>query len=476
MRTLPAFVARGAAAFAAMRPDTSRSLIVGRVLDVDTREPVSGAALWVRSVTGVSPVDIVRTSPGGEFVIRGLPSGRWFIGVSKSGFLHLAAAGGEQVILPEGERVTDLVLGVTRNAAITGTVTNERGDPLAGLRVALLDHTRRHAQIATTDDRGVYRFSTLRPGEYAVSVPSSVDAESATRTIALASGQEQSGVDFRVARARPLPSAPHGAVITGRVTDERGNPLAATVQALTRNAVTGDLVPANAARPTPAHSDEHGVYRIYGLPPGKYYVGVTHGMVGAGTAGHETTEADVQQARAGGAGPVGQGPLTVYAPMFHPGATALAEALPIEVGDGEARAGADVTVRLVRSVSLAGSVIAPDGSTPEALLVALTPDRPYIPAGQIVSSAGSGTAWSLGGLVTPPVTSSGRFTIRSLTPGPYTLVAHGRTRAPAGAAGADGGTPRLRARLTITLADHDLTDLVVTLQEAGLASTGRGGT
>lgn len=136
------------------------------------------------------------------------------------------------------------------------------------------------------------------------------------------------------------------------------------------------------------------MYRIYGLPPGEYYLGVTHGMVGAGTAGHETTAADLRWARARIAGtasaaapgagstgePIGQGPLTVYSPTFHPGAATLAEAAPIMIAQGEERQGVDVMVRFVRSVTLTGLVAAPDaeGQAPSGAWAASSrlPSRP----------------------------------------------------------------------------------------------------
>jgi hypothetical protein len=462
-------------------------LILGRVLDADTRAPIAGAALWVRSPTGASPVDIVRTNATGDFVIRHLPGGRWFIAVSKAGFLQKTLTG-EDVVLSEGARVVDLVLFLTRNAAITGAVTDECGEPLAGVQVALLERSPRKtwhgAGFATTDDRGVYRFSSLSAGDYVVAASSTaIDSApiEAARVIRLSSGREVGGVDVRLVGSGT--KRPRGAAITGRVTDEHGDPLAVTVQVLTRSADSGYLIVVPAARPVQAHTDERGVYRVHGLPRGVYYIGVTHGMVGAGTAGHETTPADLRWARAvidGTAAPaaasqdgapVGQGPMTVYGPTFHPSALTPADATPITVGQDEERTGVDVVVRLVPSVSLRGSVIAPDGSVPDSIVVSLTPNRPYVPAGSILGAAASGTAWSLGGLVTPPVTSGGRFRILSLTPGTYTLVAQGAVRTLDEAAG-DGEPTRMWARATVTLGKEAVTDIVITL-EPRISADGR---
>jgi len=194
VRTLPAVIAGGVIAFLAASPGavarrqsattgssgpraSGKALILGRVLEVDTHAPVSGAALWVRSYTGVSAVDIVRTNVDGEFVIPNLPPGRWFISASKAGFQQTTTAG-QEIVVEDGGRIADLTLFVTRDAAIGGTVTDERGDPLVGVRVTLLGRGPslqwRSGETATTDDRGAYRFPSLQPGDYLVAVPSTI--------------------------------------------------------------------------------------------------------------------------------------------------------------------------------------------------------------------------------------------------------------------------------------------------------------
>ena len=67
-----------------------------------------------------------------------------------------------------------------KNAAITGMVVDEAGEPLVGIQVTSVRRTnvggrRRFTPgvTATTDDRGIYRLARLVPGDYAVAIQSS---------------------------------------------------------------------------------------------------------------------------------------------------------------------------------------------------------------------------------------------------------------------------------------------------------------
>jgi hypothetical protein len=100
-----------------------------------------------------------------------------------------------------------------------------------------------------------------------------------------------------------------GGVITGRILDERGEPLSLVViQAL-------EALPGNRQRPlssAPAtRTDDTGAFRLFGLRPGNYLL-----------------QAQAIRAAPRDAGPGG------YAPTFYPGAESAAEAGVIRVGPG----------------------------------------------------------------------------------------------------------------------------------------------
>src|SRR6476660_6459636 len=58
----------------------------------------------------------------------------------------------------------------TYTAQLTGTVTDSSGGVVAGAKVILTDEATNIEVTATTDDRGVYGFSSVRPGSYTLRV------------------------------------------------------------------------------------------------------------------------------------------------------------------------------------------------------------------------------------------------------------------------------------------------------------------
>jgi uncharacterized protein (DUF2141 family) len=79
------------------------------------------------------------------------------------------------VELADGQRTSDVVIPIWRFASLAGTVTDEAGEPLVGVEVRAFERRyiggrrRLAAGVSqSTDDRGMYRFGTLAPGEYVV--------------------------------------------------------------------------------------------------------------------------------------------------------------------------------------------------------------------------------------------------------------------------------------------------------------------
>ena len=171
-------------------PAPGTGIILGRTIDPGTNQPVSGAVVNVRM--GTARFDPVMSDEQGRFVFRDLPKGRYTLDAAKSGFVygkygkHLPDTGldvntdFQSLDLPENGRVGDAVIFLWKHAAIGGLVTDERGDPIVGIavravRAAYTGGRRRFSfdglGSVRTDDRGMYRFASLIPGEYIVAVP-----------------------------------------------------------------------------------------------------------------------------------------------------------------------------------------------------------------------------------------------------------------------------------------------------------------
>ena len=169
-------------------------LIVGQVVDSRDGSGVPGAHLTLtRSPTSPGPSDVgvpFATTPiiadsNGRFVFHSLRSGSYTLRASAGGFISSAymqtePMGMSQPLeLSEGQRVTNVTIRMWRYASISGTVRDETGEPLVGQRVMIVRRigtgsARRYSpagNTADTDDRGLFRFSGLYPGDYVVVVP-----------------------------------------------------------------------------------------------------------------------------------------------------------------------------------------------------------------------------------------------------------------------------------------------------------------
>lgn len=124
------------------------------------------------------------TDDDGMFSIGGLPAGRFPVTAKRSGYLPgtMGAArpgrAGIPVVLSVGQSFTGQIR-LGRAGVISGVVRDERGAPMAGLRVFAIGARGPQSpssaidlftsnRSALTDDRGVYRLYELPPGSYLV--------------------------------------------------------------------------------------------------------------------------------------------------------------------------------------------------------------------------------------------------------------------------------------------------------------------
>jgi hypothetical protein len=148
-------------------------------------------------------------------------------------------------------------------AVIAGRVlTADTGRPVKHARVTVSAGGRQSRGI-TTDDQGRFRITELAAGSYTVTASRTgfVDAVYGQRRplqpgtpVQLADGQEIATIDLRLVR---------GGLITGRVLDEDGEPLARAIVTVQRyQYVRGErqLSPAGGDQ-----SDDRGQYRVFGL-------------------------------------------------------------------------------------------------------------------------------------------------------------------------------------------------------------------
>jgi hypothetical protein len=120
----------------------------------------------------------------GQFAFRDLPAGRFSLTAARGGYLdgahgRLRPGGQAQTIdLAADQRVGEITISLWRFAAITGRVVDEHGEPIVNASVRVLKRATVAGQPQfvngpsdVTDDRGMYRISSLQPGDYVVVVP-----------------------------------------------------------------------------------------------------------------------------------------------------------------------------------------------------------------------------------------------------------------------------------------------------------------
>jgi hypothetical protein len=345
----------------------------------------------------------------------------------------------------------------TGTGAITGTIVTDDValQPVRHAIVTLNSLDRVVGRTAISDDAGRFAFADLPQGHYSLIaqkqgwVTSSYGARAVGRpgrTLPLASG-ERATATIRMAR---------GAVISGTILDQFGQPIAgATVRAMKNgySLSTGQrlLNPVGVS----GSPDERGAYRIYGLAPGEYYVSVTNAKLSSagGRDLHLTSEVDVQDALKSSSQPIGvpvtdvPQPTVGFAQVFYPGATSVVQATPIAVKAGDERTGVDVTVTYTSTTHVVGTVTSPLGAPIAAVLFLEDSTSPSV-SNDTVAQATAGP--------------DGRFTFPGITPGDYVMSAHA-TLPPA----SDGERSQfLGAKSDLDVPPGGATGLAVALQDA----------
>ena len=260
---------------------------------------------------------------------------------------------------PAGRAVKPAELG-----SIEGTVLKiTDGLPLKKARVMLRREQGMATPVsATTDADGKFAMREVPPGRYRMFVDRNGYARqeygqrAANRpgsVITIAAGQKMRDVLFRM-----IPAA----AIAGRVFDEDSEPVPyLAVQVLRHSYVRGQrqLTPAGSAS-----TNDLGEFRIFGLPPGRYYVSATPSgggffMAGGagGAAGRMVMIAGEALARARGGRAAGaEAEEESYASTYYPGTIDPARATPVEVKAGDEVLGMDLTLILQRTFSVRGRV------------------------------------------------------------------------------------------------------------------------
>lgn len=370
-------------------------------------------------------------------------------------------------VLPSAQQRDAPALPALGTGSISGTVIDDAtGQPVSRAKVMIGGSTVGLIKSISTDDAGRFFFGDVQSRDYVIYVrdprylPAQYGASGQGRPgtiVAVADGQQISNLTIRLIR---------GGVLTGTVSDGFGEPREGAGVRLLRwgysPSGTRALVSAALAA---GRTDDRGVYRMAGVPPGEYFVLVARypqeGLVGP--VGFEEalpiTHADIEAVLTGrrpSAAASSTNPRRVaFAPTFYPSVVVAADARPITIAAGEERSGVDVVTRPVPLATLRGRVILPNGVNPQLTQVQLFATDP------IAALNGSSMDWGSSD-------SKGVFTFREVLPASYVLTAQvflADADGP-GTGGAQPGPPRLAlwSMLPVDVDGHDIPDLTLALQ------------
>lgn len=302
------------------------------------------------------------------------------------------------------------------------------GGPLRKVVVTLAPFERREGRpiSVTTDADGIFSFKRVDPGRFRIIATrrgyvtqqyGQTTFNRAGTPLTLQPGQQVRDIFFRLHA---------GAVVSGRVLDEDGEPMAnVQINALRRGYREGrrSLLPAGFAS-----TNDLGEYRIFGLAPGEYFVR-------AAFNGNFTSGAFVSF----DADQIGD---STYAPAFYPGVPEASQATPINLHPAD-DIRTNFTLIPVKAFSIRGKVInvLGPGNNGRGSLALIPRDE----IDQFSFGPGNNTS----------VNFDGTFEFRHVLPGAYTIQGH---------AGDDKN--QYSARQPVDVVDRNVPNVVVAFRPA----------
>ncbi|HEV2707871.1 MAG TPA: hypothetical protein VGV59_18270 [Pyrinomonadaceae bacterium] len=227
----------------------------------------------------------------------------------------------------------------TATASVSGRVT-VGGKAVPGVTLLLQTSEPEAARTivakAVSGVDGRFSINGIAAGRYQVVpvtpafiAPTEEGYGSPGKALALAQGQAVEGFDFALTR---------GGVITGQVTDAEGKPVVGERIRLVEVTETEDMSQVTVYTPSMLETDDRGVYRIYGLPSGRYLVSV----------GESAQSGAIRMGGRRG----------FYTRTFHPGVTDEFKARTVVVTAGSEVTNVDIRLgRLVQTYDAVGRIV-----------------------------------------------------------------------------------------------------------------------
>jgi len=232
------------------------------------------------------------------------------------------------------------------SGSISGRITVD-GKPKAGLVVELLttvtNGPRRPVAKATTSKTGKYVLTNVESGTYDVSpsvptlvVPNQGNSGQSGKSVTIEKGESVKGIDFDLVSQGS---------ISGRVRDASGEPVKGQTVELILRGEDNYSRSFYSSAPGDHTTNDDGIYRISGVPPGRYVVkvGIAYGLTGY--------KRDKNR--------------VYYPEAFHPSADEPSKATIVEVASGRESTDVDIAVgRPLKIYEIVGQLIVVETGAP----------------------------------------------------------------------------------------------------------------
>jgi len=184
--------------------------ITGRVTDADTGAPIAGAHITLSGPGVTAASSLMVSDDEGRFGRHELGPGRYQVSAAARGYVATSGQWRESLVLNAAATSGEVSFRLHRGAVLAGFITDDYGDPVANLTMALVEAGSPSGSIrgdvshtTITDDRGYYRFWGLRAGRYLVSARPSAADLAAERATAATAASFYPGVQV-LSRAEPV--------------------------------------------------------------------------------------------------------------------------------------------------------------------------------------------------------------------------------------------------------------------------------
>jgi Carboxypeptidase regulatory-like domain len=277
-------------------------------------------------------------------------------------------------------------------AVLRGYVlASDTGNPIRRALVRATSQDGRSGGMTQTDADGRFEIKELLGGRYTLMVTKA-------GYVSMSYGQrrpEQQGTVLEITDGTMVDkiafSLPRGGVITGTVLDEFGDPVAgAQVNALRFRYVNGArrLAPSGGGS-----TDDRGIFRVYGLAPGDYFV---------------SAALRAPQQMMMGPTSVASSPVEGYAPTYYPGTPNPAEATRITVRAAQETSNISLALIATRLSSISGrAVTSSNAPVVQGMVMMMPADR--LAGGMMMGMSNTMTR------------ADGTFQLLGVAPGTYNL-------------------------------------------------------